>query len=437
MTAQNRLSDIVTVNKSSGINTMSVYSLNRSYEQVGNLIVPSQDVVSTVGAGWGIPTTTTYDQFDTGNGNLLQYTKSSLANSFIYDYNKEYVIAEVKNASYTSVAYTSFEADGTGRWKFTGPILPDNSAPTGKKDYKLSNGNIYRDSLNTAKTYVVSYWSNSGSQIVNGTYSSVQGYTYNGWTYYEHKIANPSAGTITISGTGTIDELRLYPIDAQMVTYTYEPLVGITSSSDAAGKISYYEYDGTMRLLDIRDQSKNILKAFCYNYAGQPTNCGVNVIHYSAAVSIPFTTTCSPGYTGSFVYYNVPYGKYTSTMSQADADNQAQADVTANGQNYANTNGTCTPNAPNIDFTLSNTTGAGYQVNFSAGSTSLTYNFSNTGTTTIQVPSGTYSVSVYPTGPYVNYTITLGSRPSVFAPRATFSSVYVATGSSDLSISIY
>ena len=44
--------------------------------------------------------------------------------------------------------------------------------------------------------------------------------------------------------------------------------------------------------------------------------------------------------------YNVAAGAYTSTISQADADAKAQADVTANGQTYANTNGTCSPVAP-------------------------------------------------------------------------------------------
>lgn len=104
----------------------------------------------------------------------------------------------------------------------------------------------------------------------------MQGYTCNGWTYFEHKIAAPAGGLVTLTGIATIDELRLYPSDAQMVTYTHEPLVGITTQSDASGKITYYEYDGAKRLLDIRDQNKNILKAFCYNYAGQLTNCDIN-----------------------------------------------------------------------------------------------------------------------------------------------------------------
>lgn len=44
---------------------------------------------------------------------------------------------------------------------------------------------------------------------------------------------------------------------------------------------------------------------------------------------------------GSTVIYYVPAGRYMSTVSQADADGQAQTDATTNAQAYANVNGTC------------------------------------------------------------------------------------------------
>jgi hypothetical protein len=60
-----------------------------------------------------------------------------------------------------------------------------------------------------------------------------------------------------------------------MSTYTYNPLVGISSSADAKNEITYYEYDSFNRLRNIRDKDNNIRKSFCYNYAGQSTNCFV------------------------------------------------------------------------------------------------------------------------------------------------------------------
>lgn len=92
------------------------------------------------------------------------------------------------------------------------------------------------------------------------------------WRYYEIILANVSA--VNIAGDN-IDEVRLYPANAQMITYTYEPLVGMTSQCDAANRITYYEYDGSGRLSLIRDENKNILKRFCYRYQGQPIPCGL------------------------------------------------------------------------------------------------------------------------------------------------------------------
>ena len=78
----------------------------------------------------------------------------------------------------------------------------------------------------------------------------------------------------------------------------------------------------------------------------------------------------------------------------------------------------------------------GYQVNFSGhGNPSLTYNFVTSGTTTIQVPVGTFDVSIYPTAAYNMHTISMTGQTSVSAPRASYSSVSIATGSS-ITISI-
>jgi hypothetical protein len=265
MTAQNRLSDIVTVTKSSYGGSASY--LSRNYRQLGGLIVTDNDITSIHYNP--IPDTTTYDQYDPSNGNVWQYTRNHLPVSMLWDYNRQYLIAEVKNAQLTNVAYTSFEADGNGRWKFSGTPVADSQAPTGTKAYQLTSGNIYRDSLDVTKTYVVSYWSKNGAQTVSGSSSVKQGYTFNGYTYFEHTVANPSAGTITVSGTAQIDELRLYPNTAQMTSYTYIPLVGMSSESGAGGKISYYEYDSSQRMINMRDQYGNIVKHMSYHYQGQ------------------------------------------------------------------------------------------------------------------------------------------------------------------------
>ncbi|CAH0129596.1 hypothetical protein SRABI27_00001 [Pedobacter sp. Bi27] len=49
-------------------------------------------------------------------------------------------------------------------------------------------------------------------------------------------------------------------------TYTYKPLVGMTSQTDAKGMTTYYEYDAFQRLKAVKDQNGNILKQTDYHY---------------------------------------------------------------------------------------------------------------------------------------------------------------------------
>jgi phenolic acid decarboxylase len=192
-----------------------------------------------------------------------------IANSYIWDYLNSEPVAKASNASVSQIAYTSFEADGKGNWTFAGPGIIDATSPTGGKCYLLTNGNITKSGLTSAK-YIVSFWQKTGAtvSITGGTNTSVAGKTINGWTYYEYTVSG--ATTITVSGSGYIDELRLYPSNAQMVTYTYTPLLGMTSACDADNKITYYFYDGFGRLKWIKDQDLNIIKIIQYHYQSIP-----------------------------------------------------------------------------------------------------------------------------------------------------------------------
>ncbi|NII83271.1 MULTISPECIES: hypothetical protein [unclassified Pedobacter] len=60
---------------------------------------------------------------------------------------------------------------------------------------------------------------------------------------------------------------------AQITSYTHKPLVGMASMTDVKGMTVYYEYDGFNRLAYVRDQHRNIIKSYCYNYAGQMVDC--------------------------------------------------------------------------------------------------------------------------------------------------------------------
>ncbi|MGE8537064.1 MAG: DUF5977 domain-containing protein [Chryseobacterium sp.] len=79
------------------------------------------------------------------------------------------------------------------------------------------------------------------------------------------------------------------------------------------------------------------LKAINDIYTNGQNTANVNSVclFYNTAKSQTFTKNCPPGGLASYTYV-VPAQKYSSEISQADADQKAQDDLNTNGQNQAN-----------------------------------------------------------------------------------------------------
>ena len=208
---------------------------------------------------------TSYSLFDS-DANDVQVTNSITGNnsSTIYDYNKQYAVAKVSNASYSDIAYTSFESDGTGNWTIASPLRNKANSITGKQSYDLSNGTVSKTGLNSSTTYLLSGWAKVGATVyINGSSIGIPIATHNGWNFFSSYLSGVSS--VVFSGSGLVDEARLIPRDANMITYTYEPNVGITSNCDANNTIVYTEYDNLNRVKLIRDVDMNILKRYDYS----------------------------------------------------------------------------------------------------------------------------------------------------------------------------
>lgn len=170
------------------------------------------------------------------------------------------------NASNEDIAFTSFEGYHNGQWTVGSTNRDSTYSITGKKSYLLSSGSVSKSGLTSSGTYIVSYWSRNGSYTVSGSTGTVQGKTIDGWTYYEHTLTGVTTLTLSGSGTSYIDELRLYPKGAQMTSFCYEELIGMTAQSDPSGHIVYYEYFGPGYLKIIKDEDKKIIKRMDYKY---------------------------------------------------------------------------------------------------------------------------------------------------------------------------
>lgn len=232
-------------------------------------VIPTPATSKTAFAPYSLYTPrVTFNQYS--NARLLEQQKvNDAVYSYVWDYGNQYPVAQVTNASVNAIAYTGFEGDAFGNWSQPfGGSVNTTTAQTGDHSYSLSAGNTISKGSLPSGNYIVSYWSKNGSMTVNGA-TVAGGISRSGWTYFEHKLATITNVTITVSGSFVIDDLRLYPAGAQMTTYTYKPLVGVSSITDPNNTTNYYQYDAAGRLEVVMDFDGKVVQHYKYHYKGQ------------------------------------------------------------------------------------------------------------------------------------------------------------------------
>lgn len=202
-------------------------------------------------------------------------------------------------------------------------------------------GNVLVRSKNRGpkECYIWSYGGNYPiAKIENADYSTVVSVL--GGAIAVEKFSNavsPTKETVNafLAPLRTATSLK----QALISTFIFEPSVGMKSSTDSKNRTTYYEYDGFLRLKNVKDQNGFIIKNYTYNYQNTPLSIFKNSIQSQFFKK----NNCSSGQVGSSVEYTVEAGTYSSSISVEDANNKALADINLNGQNYANQKGTCMP----------------------------------------------------------------------------------------------
>ncbi len=250
--------------------TTANYSITGPQNQSGFLCY------TQTGTGCSNPSSITFSSLPLGNYTLTASGSTNFPSSnpnISYHYTSQVPVVTYQNEFF----YEGFEENMSA---ITG------SAHTGNR-YLNANYTTSFAPPNTRK-YTIQNWA-----LISGK-----------WVFYE----GPYTQGMVISGP--VDDIRIFPTDGLMTSYTYNPLVGKTSEIDPSGKTSTYEYDGLQRINLLRDQDRNILKKYCYDYTGQVDACPLS--------SIVTTSTNNSSTTWTVTLTNVLTNQiYNYTISNA------------------------------------------------------------------------------------------------------------------------
>jgi YD repeat-containing protein len=252
---RNQVIETVTSKKGAGTSYSLTAAAKKTYVVKGSCIVPDKEWSAPL--TYAMPTTDPvatarsifedrllYHGYDS-YGNLVEHSlKNGMRTAYVWGYAATVPLAKVDHARPQQVYFTSFE-EGAG--------TTTAQYRTGKRSKAVNGTFTVPASITVAGDYVLSYWAREGSAT---------------WSYRERAISNyqPGGSIVTDAVNGYIDEVRVYPKGASMTTYTYEPLIGVTSVTDANNVTAFYEYDAFGRLSCMRDQDNNILECYDYRY---------------------------------------------------------------------------------------------------------------------------------------------------------------------------
>lgn len=348
-----------------------IYDYNDKFvvaKVVNQFQVPGKSVVSyssfetTSAGGWQIGGTPVYTEslHITGNRAFVLNGSNSLT-PLLANQSAEYILSfwATSNSTIAINAQSTLVKSGptiaglTYYEYLVKRLVPDNATPR----FQIT-GNCTIDELR---------FYDKMARMLTSTYDPLIGKTSdcdenNRITYYEYDekgrqrfIKDELGNTIKMFEYNQAYKKVNPACSSQVITYTHPEVQEIfykeCLKSDCEGCPDYRAeptvytipagtYTSTLSQQAVDDMIQNDLLTNGQAYANANGVC--KLVYYSAEQSEPFVKqACEPGYAGSTVWYTVPASRYSSTVNQDAADDLAKAELEANGQAYANENGTC------------------------------------------------------------------------------------------------
>jgi YD repeat-containing protein len=134
-------------------------------------------------------------------------------------------------------------------------------------DGNLNESVVYNsatDATNSYESYIFGYNDRYPVAKLTGVkYNQISATKINAIKTKSNKIITPTNEQDLIN---ELNGLRTDFPDAQITTYTYNPVIGVTSITDPKGDVQYYFYDELGRLKEVKDKNGNKLSENEYHY---------------------------------------------------------------------------------------------------------------------------------------------------------------------------
>lgn len=155
--------------------------------------------------------------------------------SLVWHY--DLLLASCANAKEDEFFFQGFEYE---------PSMATSNPHTGRQ-YKSGHYNVPFTPPDETRVYKVSFW-----YLSSGI-----------WKYREKAY---TGNNMLLNEGSAIDDVRVYPADAQMSTYTHDTFFGLTSQSGPNNRPMYYIYDAAGRLKLLKDQDGKIVQAYDHQF---------------------------------------------------------------------------------------------------------------------------------------------------------------------------
>lgn len=245
-----------------GVNEI-INGVQYTYGQIGSNYRPIEERMFIVNDGTYEHTRSfTYTPNGEHAKQVEAITGGAITTSYVYDDLDIHPIATFKGAFENEIAYTGFEGDyQTSHFAFTAGTVTNEF--DGRVHDLSSNNDVTLMKTLVSGSYIIRLRAKNGEVKVNGGQTTNFG---SKWSVGEFAYSSP--GSLVISGSALIDELRVFPANREVSfqSLKIQDYVGVSLTNDDNLGTMRYLYDNLGRLVSVIDQDGNTVKEYVYNY---------------------------------------------------------------------------------------------------------------------------------------------------------------------------